>query len=226
MVERIIVGPLHTNTYVVSTGKKDCVLIDPGDEVELLIERLEAINMVPRAIIFTHGHLDHTSAAQGIISWYRDRGEVGIGIHPEDAEFLGTQARTLNHETFAMFGEGGETYFNNTFSELPKVTFFLEHGDTVPDTDLKVIHTPGHTKGSISLYSELRNYVFTGDTLFFKGIGKTSFAESSETSLMESIEDRLLTLPPETRMFPGHGPNTSIEREKRDRSYSTDHSMF
>ncbi len=225
MIERIIVGPLHTNTYVVSTGKKECILIDPGDEVELLIQRLEAINMIPRAIIFTHGHLDHTSAAQGIIARYKDKGEVAIGIHTADAHFLGTDAWKANHETFAYFGRGGEEYFQNTFSELPKVTFFLEDGEPILDTDLKVIHTPGHTPGSVSLYSDTRNYVFTGDTLFFKGIGKSDFPESDESTLRTSV-DELLSLPPETRMFPGHGPSSFVEREKRDCNYSTDHTMF
>ncbi len=226
MVERIIVGPLHTNTYVVSTGKKECLLIDPGDEIDLLIQRLESINMTPRAIIFTHGHLDHTSAAQGIIEHYREKGEMAIGIHPDDAEFLGRKSRERNRKTFAIFGEPGESYFENTYCELPKVTFFLEEGEQILDTDLTVMHTPGHTPGSVSFYSESRKYVFSGDTLFFKGIGKADFAESNEKALLDSIQSKLLTLPPDTRLFPGHGPSSSIERESRNQSFSTNHSMF
>ncbi|HUX13540.1 MAG TPA: MBL fold metallo-hydrolase [Spirochaetia bacterium] len=226
MVERIIVGPLHTNAYIVSTGKKECILIDPGDEMDLLIQRLEAINMTPRAVIFTHGHLDHTSAAKGILEHYREKGTMAVGVHPDDARFFGRKSKEMNRATFAMFGDAGKNYFENTYSELPKVTFFLEDDEQILDTDFVVIHTPGHTPGSVSLYSESRNYVFSGDTLFFKGIGKADFSESDEKKLRNSVQTRLLTLPPETRLFPGHGPSSSIERENRDQKFSTNHSMF
>lgn len=226
MVERIIVGPLHTNTYIVSTGKKECLLIDPGDEPELIIQRLESINMVPTAILFTHGHLDHTAAANAIIEHYKDRVAIAIGIHPDDSPFLGRNARRVNRAAFRPFGKRAEAYFEQTFCPLPRITFFLDEHEPVMDTDLEVIHTPGHTPGSISLYSEQRGYVFSGDTLYFKGIGKTDFHKGSRNQLLESITKKLFALPSETRLFPGHGPNSTIERESRHNEFSTDHAMM
>ncbi len=226
MVERIIVGPLHTNTYLVSTGKKECILIDPGDDADVIIERLDAVNMIPTAIIFTHGHLDHTSAANAIIEHYKDRVSLAIGIHADDSSFLGRNARQVNRAAFRPFGKGAEAYFETTFRPLPKVTFFFEENDQLLDSDLSVIHTPGHTPGSVSFYSEQRGYVFTGDTLYFKGIGKTDFHKGNKKDIMDSITNKLFKLPSDTRLFPGHGPNSTIERESEHNRFSTDHAMM
>jgi len=223
MVERIVVGNLYTNAYIASISKKECILIDPGADVAKLIQRLEAINMTPRIIIFTHGHLDHTGAARGIIDHFAGREvEIQVGIHKGDNSFLGNPGAEANRATFEFFGDRGLAAFKELLAPLPEADFYFDEGDTLLDTDLKVLHTPGHTKGSVSIYSESRKVVFTGDTLFFHSIGRSDVPLGDEALLESSIRERLFTLPEDTRVFPGHGPVSTIEREIMNNPFVSD----
>ena len=214
MVERIIVGPLYTNTYVVATGKKECLLVDPGADPQHLLARLEILNVVPTAIAFTHGHLDHTAAAQAIIEHYSERGlKIEVGIHRSDRAYLPPKGEQTNRELFEALGPEAVTAFEALYAELPRPTFFLKDGDPVLDTDFVTIHTPGHTQGSVGLYSEERGVLFSGDTLFFTTVGRTDVVGGDLEKLTKSIRKTLFALPPETRLFPGHGPNSTLERE-------------
>ncbi len=220
MIERIIVGPLFTNAYVVSIGKKECIVIDPGAEGEKIRSRLEVLNVAPKAIIATHGHIDHTGAINHILDAYD--ADIPVCIHEADAAFFAESAAQTNRETFAQFGDQGTEVLDELFNETPKPTVFLKHGDTILDSDLQVLCTPGHTPGGISLYSEERGVVFSGDTLFFKGIGRTDIPGGDAGRLRDSIEKVLFELPPETRLFPGHGPNSTIERERKNNPLVSD----
>ncbi len=214
MVERIIVGSLYTNAYVVATGKKECMVVDPGADAPLLLSRLEILNVVPTAIVFTHGHLDHTSAAQAIIDRYQDRVEkIEIGIHRSDRSYLPPKGEQTNRELFAALGPEAIDAFNALYTLLPKPSFFLKDGDPVLDTDFVTIHTPGHSQGSVCLYSEERGALFSGDTLFFKTVGRTDVVGADLDKLTKSIRKTLFALPPDTRLFPGHGPHSTLERE-------------
>lgn len=214
LIDRIIVGNMFTNAYVVSTGKKECILIDPGAASQTILQRLESMNLTPQAIIFTHGHLDHVSATMGIIAYYRERDHtIPVGIHDDDRVFLGTGGIAKNEELFGSFGDQGLNAFNTFRKEVPEADFFLSEGDTITDTDLQVFHTPGHSPGSVCLYSEGRQALFTGDSLFFNSIGRTDLPGADSALLRDTITGRLFELPPETRIFPGHGPVSSIERE-------------
>ncbi|MFW5814821.1 MAG: MBL fold metallo-hydrolase [Spirochaetota bacterium] len=214
MVERVIVGSLYTNAYVVSTGKKECMVIDPGADAPLLLERLEILNVLPTSIVFTHGHLDHTSAAQAIIDHYADRVEkIEVGIHRSDRSYLPPKGERSNRDLFEPLGPEAMKVFDELWEELPKPTFFLKDGDPILDTDFVTVHTPGHSQGSVCLYSEERNAVFSGDTLFFKTVGRTDVVGGDLSKLTKSIRKTLFELPPETRLFPGHGPNSTLERE-------------
>ena len=214
MVERIIVGSLYTNAYVVSTGKKECMIIDPGADAPLILNRLEVLNVIPTAIVFTHGHLDHTSAAQAIIDQYSDRVEkMEVGIHRSDRSYLPPKGEQTNRELFEPLGPEAMTAFEELYDKLPKPTFFLKDGEPILETDFISLHTPGHSQGSVSIYSEERAALFSGDTLFFKAIGRTDVVGGDLEKLTKSIRKTLFELPPETRLFPGHGPNSSLERE-------------
>jgi glyoxylase-like metal-dependent hydrolase (beta-lactamase superfamily II) len=214
MVERIIVGPLYTNTYAISTGKKECILVDPGADSEEILSRLEVLNVVPVAIVFTHGHLEHTSAAQEIIDHYSEREmKIDVGIHRSDRPYLPPKGKETNAALFRPFGKEATKVFKALYRELPKPTFFLKDGDPVLDTDFVVLHTPGHSQGSVCLYSEDREMLFSGDTLFFKTVGRTDVVGADLKKMTKSIRSRLFELPPETRLFPGHGPNSTLERE-------------
>ncbi|HKK64272.1 MAG TPA: MBL fold metallo-hydrolase, partial [Clostridia bacterium] len=104
--------------------------------------------------------------------------------------------------------------FHSFLENLPEADVLLEEEQFILDTDLQVIHTPGHTPGGISIYSESDLILFSGDTLFFEGVGRTDLPGGDSDQLRSSILDKLFTLPDETRVFPGHGPFTTIEREK------------
>ncbi len=209
MVERIIVGPLFTNTYVVATSKKGCVIIDPGADVELICARLEAMNMKPHAIVLTHGHLDHTAAAGEL---KRRFGGIPVCIHPNDANMLANASRREHLESFRGLAERAEEAVDRLLRLLPDPDIFLEDGSEIPESDLQVIHTPGHTPGSVCYYSEPRGALFSGDTLHLTA-GTEGLRGGDITQLIASITDRIFPLPGETRLFPGHGPISSIERE-------------
>lgn len=223
LIDRVIVGSMYTNAYIVSTGKKECIIIDPGADSEALIQRLEAMNLIPQAILFTHGHIDHTSAAADLVAYYAGRNHhVPVGIHQADAEYLGSSAADSNHEVFAAFGEPGIEAFSTFGRDIPEAEFFVGEGESILETDLTIMHTPGHSHGSICIYSEPRGALFSGDTLFFNTIGRTDVAQGDEESLHSVVTGRLFELPPQTRVFPGHGPLTSIEREIRNNPMVSD----
>ena len=214
---------MYTNSYIVSTGKKECIIIDPGADADVLIKRLEAMNLLPQAIVFTHGHLDHTSAARAIQQFYAERNHhIPLGIHEADSGYLGSTAEDTNHDVFSPFGEAGMEAFRSFGTDVPEAEFFYAEGDTLRDSDLHVMHTPGHSTGSVCFYSEPRQAVFSGDTLFFNTVGRTDVARADSHLLQDSISRRLFELPPETRVFPGHGPLTTIEREIRNNPMISD----
>jgi hydroxyacylglutathione hydrolase len=219
MVERVVVGPVKTNCYIYSSAKKECIIIDPGwDEMEIS-NRIDVLNMVPVGVALTHGHLDHVAALGRLKDLYTVRGySLHIAVHTSDRKFLGPKAleahaEYLGKEEKSMFGD---------FPELPKPDIKLKDGEKVLDTDLVVIETPGHTPGSLCFYSEREGILFSGDTLFFEGVGRTDLHGGSEKKLRDSIVKKILVLPPETRIFPGHGPFTTIEREKRGNPFLRD----
>ncbi len=215
MVERIVTGFLNTNTYIYSQWKKSCIIIDPGGNHEDIITQLQKKNFTPLAIVCSHGHFDHLAAVSALIDHYRTQEvEVPIYIHEEDADYLGASAEKTHLENFRSLGIEYDPIFHGYLGSLPEPNTLLKEGDTILDTDITVIHTPGHTAGGISLYSEKDMILFSGDTLFFEGVGRTDLPGGDMNLLVDSIRTKLFTLPEATRVFPGHGPFTTIEREK------------
>lgn len=213
MVERIIVGPLNTNAYIFSSWKKECILIDPGGDAEKLITQMVLKNLIPRGIILTHGHLDHTRAAAAIKEYYSGKGHtIPMAVHRLDSRLLGVGAKVYHVKHLEFLKLTHEEVFNEPYSPAPEADLILEEGDLPFESDLKVLHTPGHTQGSICLYSESQSLLFSGDTLFFGEIGRTDLPESDPQALIESIKTKIFVLPEETRIFPGHGPITTLER--------------
>lgn len=214
LIDRVIVGSMHTNAYIIATGKKECILIDPGASRQMIIKRLEAMNLIPQAIVFTHGHLDHTSAAGGIIDHYAKRKHhVPCGIHQADLPYLGEHAADTNQALFERFGQAGLDALDSFALDVPSAEFLLEDGKPVLDSDLLVMHTPGHSDGSVCIYAENRGAVFSGDTLFFNTIGRADVPNGDPEVIRMQVAEKLFELPADTRVFPGHGPTTVIERE-------------
>ncbi|MCX8014055.1 MAG: MBL fold metallo-hydrolase [Rectinema sp.] len=222
---RLQLGPIGENCYI-ATSLNTTVIIDPGAEPERIITFLKEYALVPSLIVLTHGHLDHCAAIPEILEAIGS--DIGIAIHPDDAHFLGEASKETNRRLFEAIR--APSYFAAFWKPLPAPTVFLEDGMMVPGTTLQVIHTPGHSRGSICLHeSALQrgsygtddaehgqhgtiSCLISGDTLFRDGVGRTDTPDSDPVELERSLR-KLAHFVPETLVFPGHGPRTTIGRE-------------
>jgi len=201
ILEMLVVGPFASNCFVVgSDTTKRGMIVDPGAEDKTILRTVNALKLTIPLIVVTHTHPDHIAALRTI----KEATGAEFAIHEAEANVaLGAMSRLMA----AMAG--------GSFSQLPKPDRLLKDGDNIDIDDLhfRVLHTPGHSPGGISLYGH--GVVFSGDTLFNYGIGRTDFPGCSHAQLMKSITDKLLTLPGDTAVYPGHGPATTIGNEKR-----------
>jgi glyoxylase-like metal-dependent hydrolase (beta-lactamase superfamily II) len=204
------VGPIGENAYVL-IHEDCCALVDPGDEAERILSFLDSRGLKPSLVVATHGHLDHTAAIPELFAAWKQRGlSVSLAAHPADADYFGVKAEETNRSLFAAIRATG--YFKQYWNPIPEPDLFLADGDELPGLPYRVIHSPGHSRGSICLYSEKEGILVSGDTLFRDGVGRTDGPDADETVLEASLK-RLFTLPPETKVFPGHGEETTIGRE-------------
>jgi len=201
-IDCVVLGAYETNCYVLrsSQAAKDCLIIDAGLEADELTNFLKERQLNPVGVVLTHGHIDHIAGVAALRESYPD---IKVYIHQLDAKML-TEAQS-NLSVIA----GGQ------FSTEP-ADFILEDESIIDEAGIKlqVMHTPGHTPGGICLYSKDEGAVFTDDTLFAESIGRTDFPKGSMPELLRSIKDKLFSLPDETVVFPGHGPVTTLGREK------------
>ena len=210
-VRNIVVGGISTNCWVYPLdgpgSPAPCALIDPGEEGERIIAFLDRANLFPAYIILTHGHFDHVAAVPTLAREYR----AEIVIHAADAEYLGPNSRSVHCRTFSAAG-GNSAYIDALWQDMPAADRTLADGDKVgPFT---VLHVPGHTPGSIGLWDQGAKVLFSGDTLFRDGYGRTDLPGGNRDLLLSSL-DRLATLDGDTRVYPGHGPETTIGEEVR-----------
>jgi hydroxyacylglutathione hydrolase len=195
-IETLQVGSYLTNCYIVHANGRG-IVIDPGDEAQRIIFLIKKQNLKIEKIILTHGHIDHILALPEIKKYTG----APILIHPDDAIMLTDPAANLS------------VYHGLSFSTEPAETM-LNEGDIIEFGvyEFKILHTPGHTPGGISLVIE--KSAFTGDALFAGSIGRTDFPGSNHQTLIDSIRRKLLALPDETIVYPGHGPATTIGEER------------
>ncbi|HHU36402.1 MAG TPA: MBL fold metallo-hydrolase [Treponema sp.] len=202
-----ITGPISVNTWGIPLDSRRVMIVDPGGAVEKIIAYVEAQEAELAVILCTHGHLDHLLALPALAKRFP---KAQIVIHSLDSSFLGPGARTLHKDFFRALGafEMIEPYLE----ELPPATCFLAEGDYIVDSPWKVLHTPGHSPGSICAYHSDEGILLSGDTLFRSGCGRTDAPGGCWNDMEDSLT-RLKTLPPETQVLPGHGPKTTIGRE-------------
>lgn len=195
-------------TLIWDEDTKDAILTDVGGDVSRILETIEEFKVRPQAIWLTHGHLDH---AGGVADLKKHFDIPVYGPHRDDAFLLETLP-----ESTAEFG----------FPHSPALTpdHWLNEGKTlkVGNFTFSVLHIPGHTPGHVVFYCEQAGLLITGDTLFFETVGRTDFPLSSHKDLIHHIRTKLLTLPEDTTVVPGHGRPTTIGHEKRNNPYLVD----
>jgi hydroxyacylglutathione hydrolase len=196
-VKVIEVGPFITNCYLLFANR-EAMLIDPGDDFLRIKELIEENHVEVKKIILTHGHIDHIRA----VPEAKKLTGAPVLIHSGDAGMLIDPAANLSQ------------WQDQPFKTAP-ADMMIKEKDIIETDDFKleVLHTPGHTLGGISLLTN--GMVFTGDALFWGSVGRTDFPDGDHAVLIEGIKSRLLTLPDNTVVYPGHGPETTIEHERK-----------
>jgi glyoxylase-like metal-dependent hydrolase (beta-lactamase superfamily II) len=197
----------QANCYLYSKDSGKAAVIDPGWDGERIAKEIEIRKLEPALIINTHGHADHTGANGFLAKKYA----TPLLIHEGDAHLLGPRSTEIHKKDAEVIGI--LPFLDSFFIESPEADRHLTDGEIVAPFNLKVLHTPGHSKGGISLYQPEDNIIFTGDTLFALGVGRTDIGSGDWEQLLRSIKERLFTLPPDTIVYPGHGPTTTIGRE-------------
>lgn len=202
-------NPISENTYIVYDETKECVIIDAGcffpEEKSELLDFILDNELIVKHLLNTHLHFDHVFGNKFILD------QFGLKAYANDKDLFLLEAMPAQ---MRMFG------FREA-EEAPEVGTLINENDIIEFGNQKfiVLAVPGHSPGSVAFYSENGECVFVGDALFRGSIGRTDLAGGSQSQLIEAIRTRLLTLPPDTVVYPGHGPKTSIREEKRSNPF-------
>jgi glyoxylase-like metal-dependent hydrolase (beta-lactamase superfamily II) len=199
LIEHLSVGPLQVNCYLVACPETlDAVVIDPGDEAERILQTVKDAGFNVRTIINTHGHFDHVGANRAMVA----ATGAELLIHEDDIPLLSNAQQ--HAEAFGL-----------SAVLSPEPTRSLSEGShiTVGSLDFVAYHVPGHSPGSVCLHCG--DHLFVGDVLFAGSVGRTDLPGGDHDALIEGIREKLMTLPDETIVHPGHGPETTIGREKK-----------
>ena len=206
ILKRLVVGPFASNCYIVGSElTKEGVIIDPGDEAGQILKGIKDSQIDIKLILLTHGHIDHIGAVNEV----KEATGAEVAIHTDDAKSISGQEGRL----ISMLVSG------LSYPAPPSPDRLLKDGDSIDLGNLHflVLHTPGHTPGGICLLGN--GVMFTGDTLFKYGVGRTDLPGGSYSQLMNSLHTKLMVLPDETIVYPGHGPETTIGAERRSNPY-------
>ncbi len=197
--ETLVVGPLQCNCIIMGCGQtREALVVDPGDEVDRILEVLDSHNLKVTGILQTHAHFDHVGATKPL----KEATGAPVYLHKEDLFLYQHLA-----EQVAMFGLKAPESVN--------IEHWFKEGDVVKagTVSAQVLHTPGHSPGSVSFH--LSDRLLSGDTLFAGSIGRTDLWGGSYEQIIQSIRTKLMVFPDETEVYPGHGPSTTVGREKQ-----------
>lgn len=207
-VNVMAVPGLHTNCYLVFDEQtRQAVVIDPGGSADAVLARIRALRLEVVRILNTHAHFDHIAGNGAVQS------ATGADI-------------AAHRASEPLYRSRGGAGFFGIFLPAPAMpTQWLEDGDEIRfgNEALTVLHTPGHTPGCVTFWSPEHGAAFDGDVLFRAGVGRTDLPGGDFAQLMESIRSRILTLPDETVLYPGHGPETTVGEERRHNPFLQDH---
>jgi hydroxyacylglutathione hydrolase len=200
IIETLPVGALQTNCYLIGCEEtRLAAAIDPGGDAAEILAALERHHLTLQSILLTHAHFDHIGGVAELV----EATQASVALHPGDWALLRAK--------------GGAGLFGIFIRPSPEPDMTLADGQVIEIGNLHVwvVHTPGHTPGHVTFHEPATRSAFDGDVLFMQGIGRTDFPGSSYQQLMDSIRNKLLTLPDDTAIYPGHGPATTVGDEKR-----------
>ncbi len=200
-MKQFVVGPVQTNCYVViNTETQECIVVDPGDKGDSIAYTLRNDGLKPVAILLTHGHFDHICGVNEVKKAFG----IDVYVHERDSELISDPEK---NDSLMFIGKGVSV-------EADKL---LHGGEQLDFAGFKidVLHTPGHTPGSVCYYIKEKGVLLSGDTLFQMSVGRTDLPGGSMSSLVSSLKEKVITLPEDTVVYPGHGEATSIEVEKK-----------
>ncbi len=192
------VGDIGTNCYfLVNADRGEAIIVDPGGSVPMLAKNIASLGITPVAIFLTHAHYDHAHGVKGL----KEKYDIPVYVHEAEREVLGDTRMNVS----AMFGSP-ETY---------EADVFLRDGQCldVAGFSIKVMHTPGHTPGGACYYFEENKVLISGDTLFADSVGRTDFPGGSMSKLVRGIREKLMALPRDVAVYPGHMGHTTIGHE-------------
>jgi glyoxylase-like metal-dependent hydrolase (beta-lactamase superfamily II) len=197
-IELLTLGAVETNCYVVGCEQTaEGVVIDPCDEADRILQVIERLGLTVRYVLNTHAHFDHILANGAVVA----ATGAPLALHPLDLPLLRAK--------------GGAEFFGMDVQASPDPDIELKEGQTISfgSHTLEVIFTPGHTPGHVSFYEASEGALFDGDVVFAGSVGRTDLPGGSTSVLMETIREKIRPLPPQTRLFPGHGPPTTVGEE-------------
>jgi hydroxyacylglutathione hydrolase len=203
-VKAFVFNPVQENTYVVYNEQSECIIIDPGcysdDEKKALQSFIYTNNLTPKLLLNTHCHLDHVFGNKFISLTY------GLKLHLHKKE-----------EAMLQMAPTSGLIFNLPFDNYQGEFVFLDEGDNIflGEDKLEIINTPGHSPGSICFYCRKQQFIIAGDVLFENSIGRTDLPGGDYQTLISSIKQKLFLLPDEVIVYPGHGSETTIGKEKK-----------
>ena len=201
----LTVGPVYTNCYIVNKeGSASCLVVDPGDEGEKIASYIKKKNLSCEGILLTHGHFDHITGVSELISL------VGGKVYACEKE----RELLMDPQLNASALTGQEVALE------PEILLRDDQHFEAAGLAFRVIHTPGHTKGGCCYYSEEEKILFSGDTIFMESIGRTDLPTGNGRELLDSVRNKVLTLPDDVKIYPGHGPETNVAYEAANNPYA------